>query len=232
MAGFEAQAPMGRYNVNQQPGYESWRGSTTFGNNAGVDRALGAFDNAGVEASLAGGSSASSGGFNLPPDILDSMIGKGNDSINKAQDQALMGARNRAAASGFSVSGGLNAAEDQIQSDYASKRAGNERELRIADALNTQKAATASAGMSGSGSNRTGGGFAAAPQDTGLAEGITKGQQLSLMSSLLPRVAGGGAGDAYLQNTEAINEGRRQQKNDTTNRALGAANAGFKLPTF
>lgn len=188
MAGWEAVAPPGRYTTQQPQGYETWRASTTFGSPTNnMDLARGSFDNAAAESQLAGGTSQSNG-FNLPPDILDSMIGRGNDSINKAQDAALAGARNRAAASGFSVSGGLNAAEDQINSDYASKRAGNERELRIADALNAQKGQIANAGSSSSASR----GFSSPPppQDTGLAEGINKGQQLSLMSSLLPRVAG------------------------------------------
>lgn len=194
MAGFSATAPMGRYSVEQPAGHETWRGSTTFGlptNN--MDRALGSFDNAAVEASLAGGSQSSGSnslsGFGLPPDVISDIIAKGNESINRSQDSALTNARGRAAGSGFSVGGGINKAEDTLLSDYASKRAGNERDVRIdaaKQALQDKMSQSSSVGGSGGGASRASG-FSPAPQDGGLAEGINKGQQLSLMSSLLPR---------------------------------------------
>ena len=198
MAGFEARAPMGRYSTQQPIGYESWRGSTTFGNNAGVDRATGAFDNAAVEASLAGPAPGTNSlsGFGLPADVVSDMISSGNEEINRSQDSALGAARARAAGSGFSVSGSLNNAEDTLLSDYAGKRAANARDTRIdaAKLALQDKMSQAGSGGGGSASASRSSGFSPAPQDTGLAEGITKGQQLSLMSSLLPRTVGGGYG--------------------------------------
>lgn len=134
--------------------------------------------NRGPEVPYAGQESAGgSGGFGLPSNILSDMISRGAEGINKSQDSALQNAHARAAASGFGVSGDVNRAEDQIMSDYASKRGENERDIRIADALQAQKGFQAA--------NVGGGGGAARPQSTGSSSGVGGGPGGTTMAQWL-----------------------------------------------
>lgn len=111
-----------------------------------------------------GSQEISSGGFGLPENILSDVISRGAEGINKSQDSALQNAHARASASGFGVSGDVNKAEDQIMSDYASKRGENERDIRVADALAQPK-----------GFQAVGGGPAPRPQSGGSSSGVGGG---------------------------------------------------------
>lgn len=106
-------------------------------------------------------SSDSLSGFGLPENIISDIVSRGAEGINKSQDSALQTAQARASASGFGVSGDVNRAQDQIMSDYAGLRAGNERDVRISaaqDALKNKQSAGGFQAVGGGGGRASSGG--------------------------------------------------------------------------
>lgn len=171
-------------------------------------------------------SASGSGGFGLPENILSDMISRGAEGINKSQDSALQNAHSRASASGFGVSGSVNNAEDQIMSDYASKRGENERDIRIADALQQQKGfqaanvggggASAPRPQSGGSSSGVGGGPGGTPMAQWLNSQVTnpaERKQADLEIGLQgfnfakPSIAGGGTNQADLAKAQTRQAG-------------------------
>jgi hypothetical protein len=156
-------------------------------------------------------------GYGLPENIINDIVAKGAEGINKSQDSALHSAADRAAGSGFSVSGDLNKANDSIMSDYASKRAGNERDTRIAaatQALENKKSAggfQAASGGSRAPSGGSGGGSGGSPMANWLQGQVGKTPQYDKSGRIVdqdqanmeiglqgfqfarPSIAGGGA---------------------------------------